>query len=270
MAYMVAFWRAVKGFEAHRGFFLAAGLSFYFLICLIPLLLFLVAVAGFVLSSETANRAVVQQLPPMVPVYRRHVTELLERVVATRNISGALGMAILLLFSTQLFAALRLVMNDVFEVRQRAGLVRGLVSDILMVGVIGVLLLASFAATEGLLWVRIFVLEPAQVPGQWVRWLAMVTSFALNTAVFFITYRYFPSRRVAAVPAVAGALLASALWEVARSLFRWYILSIGLYDQVYGTFGVLVALFMFVYYTAIVCILGAEYSAMLEGRARRT
>ena len=65
---MVGLWRAVKGFEAHRGFFLAAGLSFYFLICLIPLLLFLVAAAGFVLPSETANRAVVHQLPPMVPV----------------------------------------------------------------------------------------------------------------------------------------------------------------------------------------------------------
>jgi membrane protein len=266
---MVPFWRAVKGFVAHRGFFLAAGLSFYFLICLIPLLLFVVAAAGFVLSSETASRAVVQELPHMVPVYRGHVTELLERVVATRKISGALGMAILLLFSTQLFAALRLVMNDVFGVRHRRGFVHGLLYDILMVGVIGVLLLASFAATEGLLWVRTFVLEPAHMRAQWVRWLAMLVSFGLNTAVFFMTYRYFPSRRVAVGPAVAGALLASLLWEIARSLFRWYILSIGLYDQVYGAFGVLVALFMFVYYTAIVCILGAEYSAALEGRAGR-
>jgi membrane protein len=240
-------------------------LSFYFLICLIPLLLFLVAAAGFVLSNETANRAVLQQLPPMVPVYRRNVKELLETAVATRNISGALGMGIMLLFSTQLFAALRLVMNDVFGVRQRRGFVHGLLSDVLMVGVIGALLLVSFGVTEGLLWVRTVVLEPARMPPQWVRGLAMVVSFALNTVLFFVTYRYFPSRRVPVIPTLAGALLAGVLWEIARSLFRWYILSLGVYDQVYGTFGVLVALVMFVYYTAIVCILGAEYSAALEG-----
>jgi membrane protein len=266
---VVAFWRAVRGFETHRGFFLAAGLSFYFLICLIPLLLFLVAAAGFVLSNDTANRAVLQQLPPMVPVYRRHVTELLDTAVATRKISGALAMAIMLLFSTQLFAALRLVMNDVFGVEHRRGFVHGLLSDILMVGVIGALLLASFAATEGLLWVRTVLLAPAPMPPQWVRGLAMLVSFGLNTVLFFITYRYFPSRRIRVVPAVAGALLASVLWEIARSLFRWYIVSLGVYDQVYGTFGALVALVMFVYNTAIVCILGAEYAAAREGRPSR-
>ena len=262
-------WRAVTGFEVHRGFFLAAGLSFFFLICLIPLLLFLVAVAGFMLSSETASRVVLEQLPNVVPVYRRHVTDFLAGVVATRTTTGALSMAILLLFSTQLFAALRLVMNDVFGVRERRGYLHGLLYDIVMVGGIGLLLLVSFVLAEVLFWVRTFVLEPAHMPGQWVRSLTALVAFSVNVATLFMTYRYLPSRRVPVGPALAGALLGSALWEVARLLFRWYILSIGLYDHVYGAFGFLVALVMFVYYTAVVCILGAEYAAALEARTRR-
>lgn len=260
----VALWQALRGFAAHRGFFLAAGLSFFFLICLIPLLLFLVSAAGFVLSSEMATRAVLQQFPHMVPVYRRDVTDLLESVVAARALSGVLGTGILLLFSTQLFAALRLVMNDVFGVERRRGLVLGMLSDILMIGVIGVLLLASFALNEVLFWVRSLVPDAVGLPGGWVQWLALLVSFGLNTTVFFISYRYFPSRRVTVRPALAGAFLTSLLWELARFLFRWYILSIGLYDQVYGAFGVLVALTMFVYYTAVVFVLGAEYAAALD------
>ena len=42
--------------------------------------------------------------------------------------------------------------------------------------------------------------------------------------------------------ALAGAILASLLWEVAKQLFRWYILSVGAYDKIYGSPGALVAL----------------------------
>ena len=43
---IVALWKALRGFYAHGGFFLAAGLSFYFLICLIPLLFLFVSLSG--------------------------------------------------------------------------------------------------------------------------------------------------------------------------------------------------------------------------------
>lgn len=266
MGAAIALWRAIKGFVAHRGFFLAAGLSFYFLIYLIPLLLLLLGLAGFVLSSETASRVVLQQLPSMVPVYRKNVEEVLQQVVAARRTSSALSLAGLLFVSSQLFAALRLVMNEVFAIRQGRGWLAGMVYDMLMVGFFFLLLLASFGVTEGLFWFRRFVLEPAHMPGQWMRRLAQLASFSLDVAIFFVTYRYFPSRRVKASAALAGAVLAAVLWEIARASFRWYILSMGYYDRLYGAFGFLVALVMFVYYTAAVCILGAEYAAAREGR----
>ena len=63
-----------------------------------------------------------------------------------------------------------------------------------------------------------------------------------NTALFFIAYRYFPHRRVPVGAALCGAILASLLWEAAKQLFRWYILSFGAYDKIYGPLGALVAL----------------------------
>jgi membrane protein len=266
---LVSLWRALKGFYAHRGLFLAAGLSFYFLICLIPLLLFVVSVFGFVLTSEAATRVVLNQLGQIVPIYKRELHDLLERIIATRKLSGLLGTLTLLVFSTQLFAALRMVMNDIFGVRKGRGLVRGMLYDLLMVFVMGALLLASIVITDLFFWLRTFVLTPAQMPRAWIRWMFQLMGLGFSTGLFFVTYRYFPNRQVPVAAALAGAALAAALWEAAKQFFRWYILSVGVYDQIYGPLGVLVALSMFAYYSGIVVILGAEYAAALEARWRR-
>jgi membrane protein len=93
-------------------------------------------------------------------------------------------------------------------------------------------------------------------------------SLALSTAMFFLAYRYLPHRRVGIGPALAGAILASLLWEVAKQLFRWYILSVGAYDKIYGPLGVLVALSMFAYYSGVVFVLGAEFTAALLEQPR--
>ena len=102
-----------------------------------------------------------------------------------------------------------------------------------------------------------------------MRYLFIALAVGFNTVLFFVAYRYFPTRRVDVGAALAGALLASLLWETAKQVFRWYILSLGVYDQIYGALGFLVALTMFVYYSGIVMVLGAEYAAALEARWRR-
>ena len=68
--------------------------------------------------------------------------------------------------------------------------------------------------------------------------------------------------------ALAGAILASGLWEVAKQLFRLYIRKMGVYDQIYGPLAVLVAFVMFVYYSAIVFVFAAAYAATLDTRRR--
>ncbi len=260
---------AFSGFFSHQGFFLAAGLSFYVLICLIPLLFLIVSLAGFILSSETASRQIVNQLAPIMPVYRNEIARTLIRIADTRTLSGILGTVILILFSTQLFAATRLVLNRILGVRGRS-FWRGMLFDIAMILVLGILLLATIAATAVLGWFKTFVFRPAGVPGQWVEWMSVGLGLASATAMFFVIYRFFPYRRIFWGPAVAGALLASVLWEVAKQLFRLYIVTVGLYDQIYGPLGVLVAFVMFVYYSAIVFVLGAEYVGALErGRHAR-
>lgn len=260
--------QAFSTFFANQGFFLAGGLSFFFLICVIPLLFLTVSVAGFLLSRETAAQVVVAQLTQYFPVYRGEITRALLRIVQTRTLSGLLGTAILILFSTQLFTAVRLVLNRFLGGRGR-GYFHGMLFDIGLVFAIGLLFLANLVVSDLFGWFKLLVVDPARLPPQWLQYAAFGFATALSTAMFYMVYRFLPNRRVRARNAVAAALLTSLLWEVAKALFRLYIRKLGLYDQIYGPLGVLVAFIMFVYYTMIVFALGAAYLGALENRRSR-
>jgi len=68
----------LTSFRHHRGFFMAAGLAFSFLTCLVPILFFIVSLAGFVLSRRAAADAILNQLVEVVHVYKNELHEALE------------------------------------------------------------------------------------------------------------------------------------------------------------------------------------------------
>jgi membrane protein len=265
-----AFAAATSAFLDHKGFFLAAGVSFFLLLCITPILFLTVSAAGFVVASDQVSHSVLIRLSHIVPVYREELQVALRRVFADRAVSGVVGTLVLLVFSTQLFAALRLVMNAVFGVKRSRSLVHGTLYDVMMVVVMGALFLGSVLVTDLFEWVRVLILKPAGAPIWGMRLLFIGPSLAFSTALFFLMYRYFPNREVPIRPALAGAVLASVLWEFSKQLFRWFITYSGLYDQIYGGLAVLVAVSMFAYYTGIVLILGAEFAAALEKQGAAT
>jgi membrane protein len=260
---------AVANFRAHRGFFHAAGLAFSFLTCLVPILFFIVALAGFVLSRKAASEVVLNQLAELIPVYKGELHEALSQIIRRRSLSGLLGTVVLLLFASQLFASLRLVLNDIFGFTRGPGLLREVGKDLMLLFAMGVFFLGSILVFDLFVWIRLLLLTPTQMPAEWIRSLSFALAVGSSTMLFFVIYRYFPHQRVPAGAAFAGALLASLLWEVAKQAFRWYILRVGVYDTIYGPLGALVGLGMFAYYSGIVFILGAEFTAVLMTGRRR-
>ena len=126
---MLAIRGAFSRFFAESGFFLAAGLAFFFLICCIPLTLLGVSTLGFVLSTERAADEVVGQLARNFPVYRREIAMVLMRIVETRALSGIAGTLVLVFFSTPLFGASRLVLHRMLGVKGVGHYLRNLALD---------------------------------------------------------------------------------------------------------------------------------------------
>jgi membrane protein len=255
---------AYARFFAADGFFMSAGLAFFFLVTMIPLVLLSVSIVGFVLTSEQAGREIVSQLTRNFPVYRNEIGRALLRIVQTRKSSGIVGTVILVVFSTPLLSASRLVLHRLMGLKTGRGFVRGLVVDAGMIVLLGLLLFGITAITWAFYWFQVFVLAPANVPRDWVAATTLGFGMALSLVMFYLGYRYVPVRHMRTNAALAGAAVATVLWEVAKQLFALYIREFGVYDQIYGALGVLVAFVMFVYYSAIVFVVGGAYAASLD------
>ncbi len=259
---------AFSRFLAADGFFLSAGLAFFFLVTLIPLVLIGVSMVGFVLSSRQAEEVVIGQLARNFPVYKREIALTLRRIVETRRVSGALGMVTLLFFATPLFSASRLVLDRIIGVRGGGSFLRRVFVDMGLVLALCVLLFLATVVTWIYQWLLVFVLQPAGMPTDWMNAASTALSVAFAVGLFYLAYRYVPHHRIRPRAAFIGALSGALLWEVAKQLFRLYIRGVGVYDQIYGTLGVLVACVMFVYYSAIVFTFGGAYAAALDSRRR--
>jgi membrane protein len=191
-------------------------------------------------------------------------------VIAARGVSSLVGTLILLFFASQLFAATRLVLNRVFQHKGR-GLIHGMLFDVGMILFLTVGFLVSIAVTGAFAWVRGIALLSGG--GSYVsmafHWAGLVLTLALDTSLFVVIFRFVPNRRIRWSSVLAGGLATAVLWEGAKQAFRWYIQGVGIYSAVYGSLGVTIALMMWVYYSAIVFIIGAALIRGLEEHRSR-
>jgi membrane protein len=261
---------ALRYFYDHDGFFLAAGLSFYIVICIVPFVLLLVAGCAFLISNEMVLREVLGRLHTLLPVYQSEMETALRAVVDARGVSSLVGTLILLFFASQLFAAARLVLNRVFQHKGRS-FIHGMLFDVGMIVLLMLGFLASIGITGAFAWVRGIALLGGRGPfiPMVFHWAAFLLALLLDTALFVMVYRFVPNRRIRWSSVLVGGLATAILWQSAKQAFRWYIEDVGIYSTVYGSLGVMIALMMWVYYSAIVFILGAALIRGLEEHRSR-
>ena len=163
---------------------------------------------------------------------------------------------------SRLFGTIRTVLDVVMEVKEGRGFLQGKLFDGKMMLVSGLFLLATVFVTSASSVLK--NLSP-QIFGAKFFYLGMrgelsslLLSFFFTVCLFFFLYKFVPYRRMSMRAAVMGALAAGILWELAKQMFRFYLLNLADVSKVYGPFTLLFALVLWVYYSCIVFILGAE------------
>ena len=160
---------ALRYFFDHDGFFLAAGLSFYVVICIVPFILLVIAGSAFLISNEMVLREVVKRLGTLLPVYQAQMEAALRAVIQARGVSSLVGTLFLLFFASQLFAATRLVLNRVFQHKGR-GLIHGMLFDVGMILLLTVGFLVSIGITGAFAWVRgVALLADRYAHSRWLK-----------------------------------------------------------------------------------------------------
>ncbi|MCO6042359.1 YihY/virulence factor BrkB family protein [Aeoliella sp. ICT_H6.2] len=281
---MFAFIRSTAiDFNKHHCMQMAAAIAYGMIFSLPGLLLIstttvaYVARTGALGGSEEVEERMVDEIESAVgPINANQIREVIDhsKKMPTSTVGFLIGVGVLLISASGVVAQVQVALNTIWSEasesprgRNRNFLVKRLLS-IASVMVMALLLVASlvmstlFAAFGETIDP---LLPPAVVHG--AQWLTgTVTNLLVSWLVFTAIYKWLPDVRVGWKDAWRGGLLTAGMFWVGRSVLAALIARLGI-GSAYGAAGSLVVLLSWLYYSAIVFLLGAEMTRHIEDRA---
>ena len=246
---------------------MGAALSYYTIFSLAPLLVIVIAVAGLVFGADAARGAILEQLQAMLgPEGAGAVAELLRRASEpgeglTASIVGGVA---LLVGATTVFGELQSDLDRIWRAPAAPpqgpwGLIRSRLVSFGMVLTVGFLLLVSLVISTVLAalgkWWGAYL-------GGWdvaLQVLNFVISLATITVLFAMIYKMLPRARVAWHDVWVGAAVTSLLFTIGKFAIGSYL---G-HSQIasgFGAAGSIAVLMVWIYYSAQIFLLGAEFT----------
>jgi membrane protein len=250
----------------------AAALAFYTVFSLAPLLIISIAIAGAFFGAEAARGEIVGQIRGLVGEEgARAIEGMLQNAgrPGSGTIAALTGFATLILGATTAFAELKEGLDQIWGApRERVqGLLYTLLKRVLSFGVIlsiGFLLLVSlvFSAAVAALQ-RYWHLDSST---SWVlQSLNFLLSFGMVTAMFAMIYKLLPSVKIAWRDVIVGALVTALLFNVGKFFIGLY-LGQSAVASTYGAAGSVILLLLWVYYSALIFLFGAEFTKIYARR----
>jgi membrane protein len=254
---------------------IGAALAFYSAFSLAPLLIILLTITGWIVGTEIAQGQLAVQLTSLFgAATARILLDAMESAQSTEGLlAGALSIASLAVGATTVFAALEAALEQIWGARALAprglrGWVRARLLSFGVILAVSFLLLVSLSITTALTALRNTVAERFAGLVAFTAVLDFVISTALITGLIALIYRYLPAKRLAWRPILWGALVTALLFHLGRWAIGLY-LSQSTQPSAFGAAASFAALLLWLYYSAQIFLLGAEFTACLGGTRRK-
>lgn len=258
---------ACKRLFSDDGIEVAGFIAYTGLVSLFPFVIFLFALAGFIGQTEQAQLATGHALAMLPDEVSRTLSPIVHEVLA-RPQPGLLTFGIIgtLWVTSSGVEALRMGLARAYDAPERRPFWRRRVTSF------GFVALGAFSA---LLFTLLMVVAP--VAEQWLRTQVELPAVLVLLSVLlrvFVTanllalmlaffYRVLPDHRILWKAAWPGAWMAAFAWIGLASLFSLYLTGAGDYAVTYGSLGGVIVTLLFLHFSAIILLFGAEYNAAL-------
>lgn len=249
----------------------AAALSYYTVFSLPPLLILLLTILGAVLDPQEVQGMIQGQIGSMVsPQVAQQIQSNIENADhpgSGGTLATVLGVAALLFGATGAFAALQAALNQAWEVKPDPdqgglkifflkrvlsfGMILGIAFLLLVSLVLSALLSAFGDALGGMM--------PGGLSGPVLYMLNLVISLAVFTLLFAAMFKVLPDATVAWKDVWIGGLFTALLFVIGKFLLGWY-LGRSNPGEAFGAAGSLALLLVWVYYSSMILLLGAEFT----------
>jgi len=259
--------QTVYAWMSHSAFTLAAALAYYALFSIAPLLLIAISIVGLALGADAARAGVMDQIRSLVgEPGAREIEQMLRSVedAGTNRTVGLIGVVVLLFGASGVFAQLKQALNLIWETTTpRSGFVLEFLRErflsFAMVMAIGFLLLVSLLVSSALSALGTYM--TGLLPGSAGMWegVNFIVSSGIITVLFAMIFKFIPDTEIQWRDVWIGALFSALLFSLGKSLIGLY-LGRSAVASAYGAAGSLVVVLVWIYYSSLLLLLGAEFT----------
>lgn len=275
----MASWRkliqdTVVSWNDHDATTQSAALAFYTMFSLAPLMIVVIALAGMAFGRDEVRGQILREFQGWMGPDAATFLQGLLRTAAkspTNKLASILGILTLVFGASGVFVQLQQSLNRIWGVVPRPGaaftsLLRKRILSFAVVLGIGFLLVVSLILSTALTAAGDFLERHYQLPVNLLHVGNILVSFILITLLFALIFRLLPDVRLGWGDVFLGAVVTSLLFGIGKSLIGFYLGRTGA-ASAYGAAGSLVMILSWVYYSALVFLLGAEFTRVYSSRA---
>jgi len=263
----------VTRFLAHDDALIAAGVAFYGFLAVFPALAIFISLYGMLFDPATVPEqaaSIASVLPEEArPIVLDMLSALALKGRTQLNTGLMIGLAVALWSSRAGIAALMSGVNFAYEVKDDRNIFVSIgISLALTLGAVifSILALAAIAALPVVLEL-LDIRHAGATAVLLIRWpiLALIAFASISAVYFFVPHRKpgGPWRRARRM--LPGAVAATLIWLPGCSLFSLYVTRFAVYDATYGSLGGAVIFLLWLWFTALVVLVGAEINAAWSG-----
>jgi Ca2+-transporting ATPase len=256
-------WLTLVKYSAIDGGQRAASFAYYAFFALFPLLLLLVAIGSTFFDPARVGDAVIDAVSKYVLVAEdKHdmVRQTIRGVIKARRGVGSFAVLGLVWSSTRFFQSLVSGVNRAWGTHEYSWW-RLPIQNLIMVGVLASALLVGLAVPPTLNWVQAHFTIARSITLIGFTAIRLLLPSAVLFYGITLFYKLAPRRRTSFKEIWLGSLMATVLLQVLQSLFLLYARNVANFNKVYGAFGSVIAVLMWVYLSGSVIILGGCFCA---------
>ena len=255
---------AVLGFINDEALSRGAAMAFFAVTSLAPIVLIIVAIAGLVFGREAAQHALAGQLNTIMGQQSADFIQSATANAANQTSgtwAAVVGLVTLLLTASGVFGEMQSALNVIWKAEPKpvsvGGLVRARAISLGLVAALGFLLIASLALSAAISAFGQFLNAHLPFADLILLIINELIALALVALLFSAIYKVLPDRRLSWRDVGVGAIVTALLFTAGKSLIGWYLGSSAVASS-YGAASALLVTLLWVYYSSLIFLFGAE------------
>jgi membrane protein len=263
---------SVQAFIADDALSRGASISFYAATSIGPVLFIVVAIAGLAFGEDAARGAIAIQLRDLMG---KESADLVQTAVQSASgkssgiLASVVGAIALLITASGVFGEMQSALNMIWKAQPHgttvSRLVRARAASLGLVAALGFLLLVSLVISAILSGLGSYIDAVLPFGALILHLLNFVVSFALISVLFGAIYKVLPDAELSWRDVLIGAMVTALLFSLGKFLIGLYLAHSAVASS-YGAAGALIVVLLWIYYSAQIFLLGAEFTKIHASR----